>query len=75
MATCIYQMTWTDKVTGEKTIHTCGEEIDSTKIAPYRQGHRVCHRHERGLAGWNPSNCKGVYCAPFPHPQAPIGKR
>ena len=57
MASCVYQMTWTDKVTGEKTIHTCGDEIDPTKIAPYRQGHGVCHRHERGLAGWSPSNC------------------
>ena len=59
---CIYQMTWTNKSTGEKTIHTCGKEIDSAKIAPYRQGHGVCHRHEWGLAGWNPTNCVGSCC-------------
>ena len=34
MASCVYQMTWTDKVTGEKSIHTCGEEIELNQNRP-----------------------------------------
>lgn len=64
--TCIYSMDWKDQATGEITRHYCGQPIEPEKIAPYRAGHGVCHRHERGLAGWNPTNCVGPCCAAAP---------
>ena len=63
MINCVYQMIWTEQSTGEQSTHTCGREIDLAKIAPYRQWHGFCHRHEHGLAGWKPTNCVGSCCA------------
>ena len=59
---CVYGMDWKDKSTGEVTRHFCQEPIDLDKLPPYRVGQGVCHRHERGLGGWNPSNCVGPCC-------------
>ena len=59
---CMYGMDWTDKGTRVVTNHFCQEDIDETKLAPYRRGHGVCHRHEHGLGGWTPSNCVGPCC-------------
>ena len=57
---CLYTMTGTNKATGELTRHVCGELVDPDRIAPYRRGHGVCHRHERGLAGWSPITVGGL---------------
>ena len=59
---CVYGMDWSDKATGAVTRHYCQEPIDLDKLPPYRKGHGVCHRHERGLAGWDPTNCSGPCC-------------
>ena len=61
-ALCVYGMDWNDKATGAVTRHYCQEPIDLDKLPPYRKGHGVCHRHERGLAGWDPTNCSGPCC-------------
>ena len=58
----VYGMDWKDKATGEVTRHYCQEPIELDKLAPYRQDHGVCHRPERGLGGWSPSNCVGLCC-------------
>ena len=55
-STCNYVMVWKDPNTDERTRWQCNENIDPERIAPYRQEHGVCHRHERGLAGWTPGN-------------------
>ena len=60
---CIYSMHWTEANTGIVTAHVCGEDIDQTKLAPYRRGQGVCHRHEHGLAGWTPNTCVGPCCS------------
>ena len=57
---CVYGMDWNDKATGE--VGTIARSrLTWTSSRPYRKG-GVCHRHERGLAGWDPTNCIGPCC-------------
>ena len=39
-------------------MYDCGEVIEPEKLRPYREGHQVSHRHERGLAGWKPPHLR-----------------
>ena len=55
-STCNYVMVWKDPNTGERSRWRCNHSINPDLLAPYRQGHGVCHLHERGLSGWTPSN-------------------
>ena len=48
---CLYEHIWTNRHTGERRAYTCGRAIEPDRLPPYHRGHRVCHRHERGLAG------------------------
>lgn len=48
---CLYGHVWINRHTGERREYICGRLIEPDKLPAYRHGHRVCHRHEHGLAG------------------------
>ena len=59
---CIFVYVWADLSIDDQSEwqlpirYRCNEIIDAEKLVPYRRGQGVCHRHERGFAGWTPAD-------------------